>query len=524
MVSDKPLAASHVDSSKLALKQMIERKQYNDAVRRREFDKLRQLRLNPLGMSVGTSATPSSFQDSWGYSVFEERANTLKKIDEIEAQMSKQWWKARDGAVGGAPPPERVPMHGPDSAFATTMPSDLADSAAQVTTRMGIDTPQGGAESDSGLHHEARETAQTVAGAFSTSVLEPLSTGVEPAEPTLEEAAIRFANGDDGGAEALLLNALAQPGAPASSLKGWVCALLDLYRATAQQTSFERVAAEFAQRFGGAPPRWVANSSPIALDGASSTGAPADGEPLTWRCPGVLDAAGVMQLQAWVRHAGHPWCLDWAALRSLTLQAAQALQALFTHWCGEPLKLRWEGVDALLQLVRDQTRLGDTTVAQDWWLLRLATLRALRLQDEFEAVAMDFCVTYEISPPSWQPVRCQRLAAQHAPVAAVAQPVPERPELASPLVLAGELLGDIAASLPALPASAQAPRVIDIGCASLVRVDFSAAGSLLNWLANAQARGDTIRLHGVPQLLLAFFNLIGIQQHAQLELRNYQDE
>lgn len=46
-VDNKPVAAHQPEGAKLALKQMIERKQYNDAVRRREFDKLRRLRLNP---------------------------------------------------------------------------------------------------------------------------------------------------------------------------------------------------------------------------------------------------------------------------------------------------------------------------------------------------------------------------------------------------------------------------------------------------------------------------------------------
>jgi ABC-type transporter Mla MlaB component len=57
---------------------------------------------------------------------------------------------------------------------------------------------------------------------------------------------------------------------------------------------------------------------------------------------------------------------------------------------------------------------------------------------------------------------------------------------------------------------------LTVSCARLVRVDFSAAGSILNWVANAQASGCQIELNEVPHLIAAFFNLIGINEHARV--------
>ena len=82
---DKPPVVPEEVNSKHALKQMIERKQYNDAVRKREFDKLRKLRRSAVPDMTNATQPPTSDQDSWGYAVYQERANTLKKIDEIEA-------------------------------------------------------------------------------------------------------------------------------------------------------------------------------------------------------------------------------------------------------------------------------------------------------------------------------------------------------------------------------------------------------------------------------------------------------
>lgn len=60
------------------------------AVRKREFDKLRALRLHME--TAGEMREPQFFQTSM-HSRIEDRASTIKKIDEIEAQMSMQWWK-----------------------------------------------------------------------------------------------------------------------------------------------------------------------------------------------------------------------------------------------------------------------------------------------------------------------------------------------------------------------------------------------------------------------------------------------
>lgn len=59
-------------------------------VRRREFSKLRVLRLQEADPDAVLK--PPFFLTSVLLKS-EERVSTLKKIDEIEAQMSMQWWK-----------------------------------------------------------------------------------------------------------------------------------------------------------------------------------------------------------------------------------------------------------------------------------------------------------------------------------------------------------------------------------------------------------------------------------------------
>ena len=58
-----------------------------------------------------------------------------------------------------------------------------------------------------------------------------------------------------------------------------------------------------------------------------------------------------------------------------------------------------------------------------------------------------------------------------------------------------------------------------VSCTHLIRVDFSAAGSLLNWAATRQAEGCNLQFRDVHRLVAAFFHVIGIQEHARVLVR-----
>lgn len=221
------------DSSydKQALKAMIERKRQNDFVRKREFDQLRKLR-NRDPSAAANLARPSFFQSSIPTDP-DGRAVTLKKIDEIEAQMSKQWWKGKQeaAAMHGAGPiaPQSIPPSLPaapspgsqqsvdapisiPSVFESTESTGLrvlntvrdpAPSTEYAPTEMGSGMPP--MSSHVPLAPVVKGpvthiTADPSELSFSTSKLFAMDVADMATDPELEEAAIRFANGDDAGA------------------------------------------------------------------------------------------------------------------------------------------------------------------------------------------------------------------------------------------------------------------------------------------------------------------------------------
>ena len=83
--------------------------------------------------------------------------------------------------------------------------------------------------------------------------------------------------------------------------------------------------------------------------------------------------------------------------------------------------------------------------------------------------------------------------------------------------LAGVIEGDAQPWLDALGAQVRRGQVLEISCANLIRLDFVAAGSVLNWAAEMQSHGHELRFTQLHQLVAEFFHIIGIHEHATVQ-------
>lgn len=530
------------------LKDMIERKRHEDAIRKHEFDQLRQLRRDaPIGKPE-VSEESSLLGGSTDPSGLEDRTLTIRKIDEIEAQMSKQWWKAQTQSSQTVfpPPLDADPVESlrerSESIFASTQLSSRLIDFDDIPTLLGPET-----SAPSGLRDEAPVSVadwqrQPIdSKGFESSKLFASELGDNLADPDLEEAAVRFANGDEAGAETVLLGALRSHPALSAVAQTQAEALFDLYRSLGQQANFEREALNYAQQFGCSAPIW---RRPVDVPSSVHPGAVPF---VVWRSPAQLDVQALTQLP---RHLQHGDCLslDWSGLAQIDELAARDLAALMAAWSEQQGALYFEAAQVLDKLLRAATPRGERQTAIFWWTLRMDLLRILQCQDDFEMAAFDYCITYETAPDAWRPARCE--LRQSAPLAQPDDdwmsdlwPQPDAQPQAAPspaaaipdadalptgplrLALAGELLGADAPGLAPLDAASQQASaladLLTIGCTNLIRVDFSAAGSILNWVTQAQAQGCQIEFSDVPPLVASFFNLIGINQHAHVITRTH---
>ena len=551
--------------NKQLLKEMIERKRRNDFVRKREFDMLRKLRkLEVLADTVNDQGSRPSFFQSSMTSRPDDRATTLKKIDAIEAQMSMQWWKSKDQTTADNRPRQPSP-HGsirdkhprpPDSlqpvAYQPTMPAGMdfvAPTIAPAQEAMLNDLLEGLPQASAKLDFSGGSDAWD-SGALALNPLlaaEPVTAPGPPViehDAELEEAAILFANGDDAAAEAGLLEILAPGALRADHVQTWLT-LFDLYRATAEQDKFETSAIEFAERFDRSAPQWFSLPDMVkAL--VKPVDKAAQGTTADWICPSVLGMQTVGALNTAIARAAMPWRLDWRNLKTIDSSALEPLYKVFSGWASRPVQLRFMGDAQLQKVLLNATPSGDRTTDQKWWLLRMELLRVIHRPDDFELTALDFCVTYEVSPPAWDSAACDYKSLEEGDAMGsstiIGEPSSEPMHSSfnfpmdgdsgldflssSPanrflsVELSGQIQGHAAAVLDKLEASLMGADMMQISCAKLIRVDFSAAGMLLNWVSARQAEKRSVEFSEVNRLIAAFFNVIGITEYARVVVRN----
>ncbi|MEO6624206.1 MAG: STAS domain-containing protein, partial [Burkholderiaceae bacterium] len=442
-----------------------------------------------------------------------------------------------------------------DKAYAATQPAPLGESGYAATKLAAVsDISYAATTSLAPMAHEIApgeqsdfmptQTISSFAGlgaGFVNSRSAAEEAIAEAPDPELEEAAIRFANGDHAGAESSLMGALRDYGQQPDKADTWTSALFDLYRATGQQARFDNVAIDYAERSGRSAPAWFSIPERLGLSDnrviARAVPSRLTDDPL-WSSPRVLERGSMDELQLAIANAPEPWILDWSPLQQLDANACEALSDLFAQWCGSIVSLRFQGAEALDRTLRAMTPSGAKDGGPAPWRLRMDALRLMGMQDEFELAALDYCVTYEVSPPAWQDVRCTFERDMPEGADSLLRPTPAGSVAKSPwsgepagsmrhdaepaavVELAGEIVGEAVEALERLESARAGGDRLVVSCANLIRVDFSAAGSILNWVASRQAEGCHLQFRDVHRLVAAFFHIIGINEYARIVLRS----
>ncbi len=538
-----------VELEKSELKAMVERKKRNDFVRKREFDMLRKVRregLTPEQLAaLGGSSRLDDSEAKLADSALPRPAaegGVKAKIDEIEQQMVGDSRAGSSRRMGGNFGPAGPPA---DFHNATTVAAAMPHAPRDPDRLPALPPlpdpdrpgPAGGpAVMAKGLSPlspaPARSTGQ---GDFGHPFAVEVSEVVH--DPELDEAVISFANAEFAACEGSLTALTGVGGARAQHAETWLV-LFDLFRATGQQAKFEVLAGEYAQQFGWSAPQWFSLPKLVAEAAAAAEDKPRAPRPrgdVGWVCPAVIDIDAVARLNAQTLQMPLPWVFDFADCKRVEAEAASHLTSLFRRWAGEPLDMRWLDGEKFFAALTDAAPTGVRDADPAFWLTRLEGLRIANRADQFDEVAMDYCITYEVSPPSWERARCQvRISGHgsstHSPSLSQVGDV-STSFLESSIIedsssgvqmtsveLSGQLVGDISETLTRLDAQLGAATVVSVTCGKLIRVDFVAAGDLLNWVLAKRGENRTLTFAEAHRLVALFFGAMGINEHAKVSV------
>ncbi|MDR0441651.1 MAG: STAS domain-containing protein [Candidatus Accumulibacter sp.] len=324
---------------------------------------------------------------------------------------------------------------------------------------------------------------------------------IDPVDGPAEEAAVLFANNQDQAAQAILEDALKSPGSGAAE-RLWLM-LFDLYRLSGQRSAFEAMGVDYAQAFEKSPPGWGIEAGPAP---AAKVAKAKDGNVLF---KGDLLGSNAAAFDA-VRQAlekNQALRLDMSKVREIDPEGCAHLLEILAYAGKNKRHVDLRGRDALIALAQNGVEAGKKETpasGKECWRLLLELFQRQGRQEVFEELAIDYAVTFEESPPSWEAGRVMT----SEPDAQETQDAAENDAADDDAyVLSGEVRSE---RFTELPAFAQTRDALLIDCAKLTRMDFVSAGALLNALTSVCGSGKQIIFRHPNHMVAELFRVVGL--------------
>ena len=318
---------------------------------------------------------------------------------------------------------------------------------------------------------------------------------VDPLQSCVEQVVVLYANGQDGAARSLL-ETFVRSYRGVEGKRFWML-LFDLLQISGDRAAFEKLGVEYAEACETSPPTWR-QELPDAKPEANGRG----GSKIFLQ--GVLTSESDLPVVELARLVGQKAeiSVDCAKLIGCDDDVAAQLADLLVRARKQRLALTLVGAEAFMDRLNERMVAGDAAHEPAWRLL-LELLQRHATQDRFEERAVDYAVTFELSPPSWEV-----LQASGSKAAAVANGTRDDAHY-----LSGELKACRFEDLPQILES-QAQPVLDFS--RVTRLDFISAGQLVNRLTPIKAAGRDVVIRSPNHLVAELMAVVGINKQARI--------
>lgn len=411
---------------------------------------------------------------------------TAAKIDAIESEMARDFLRPSQQNVGG----------------------DTGGGAAVATQRLSATLPVPAAIAS------RDDDAFDAHGDALGGSIDAIEIHTSGAGSVIDETAILFANGQIDAAEASLRAAIEADDLGHARQMAWLM-LFELVNQRGDRAAFEQLTMEYALRFENSPPAWVDYLATAAQRPA--VGAPPPAGAAVVRLPDVVDANVVKPLEQLKQlAASHPTLtLDASGVRSIDLVGAELLLRVVNAFKRASHELIVQGAEQLVNPLRAAIEPGRRDASDAGWMLLLEVFRLLGRQDDFDETGIQYCITFEVSPPSWEPAppNMKTRAAAPAAVAATAAAGDD------PLTWRGVIEAEGEPFFGRLAAQARVQKELVVDCGQLRRMAFSAASALLTLVMKLQQGGAAVEFRNVNVMVGALLQLLGITAIAAVQLR-----
>lgn len=322
----------------------------------------------------------------------------------------------------------------------------------------------------------------------------------------VEEAAILYANERVTEAISTLLHFIKENG-EARDLHPWLL-LFDLYQLLGMKQQFDELSMEFIVKYERSAPVW---------EGARAATMSAKPQPKRGMASGVQLKGGIGAAQhadidrlPSLAEAEGGVKLDLVSASAIDAETAARLAAVLHAIRRGEKRISVAGAKEFAQIIKGQLE-GAARQEMRYWALLFELYQILSLQNEFEDAAIDYAVTFELSPPSWEALP---ETVQTAGVAEMEAPEPALE--AEYFMIEGVLSSDCDFKLRDLERHAEPRAEVHIDMSNATRVDFVTVGAFIGTLVKLNQSGKQIMISGANGMIHALFDVMGVTEYATI--------
>ncbi len=325
----------------------------------------------------------------------------------------------------------------------------------------------------------------------------------------LENAVLLFASGHAEPARALLADGIETDKDTRGSPLAWL-ALFDLMQRAADRNAFEQLALQYVVQFERSAPTWDDRVRP-------TTGPrPAPGGYVS--VTGKLTAASAAQLDALrgaITKNASQARFDLAAITEFDDAGARLLADVLGEARRRQYPLRLQRPENLKHALDAAVKRGRDG-GEGAWLLSLELLQWHNDRAAFDDRAVDYAVTFEVSPPSWEPPTIAQATAAQGPdtgpaATAVGETVVEDLSAgAEELAWSGVVTGPHPEPVVKLTSFAEGREIVPVNMTQVERIDFVGAGAVYNAIKSIEERRKAVQIFGATPIIRAILLLIGV--------------
>lgn len=325
----------------------------------------------------------------------------------------------------------------------------------------------------------------------------------------VEEAAILYANERVDEAAATLLGFLKE-NQESQDLHPWML-LFDLYQVQNLKQPFDELSMEFVVRFERSAPVWEgprqAASQQKAVPKSSMAG--------SVQFKGIIGAEQASDVERMLKLAGSDSGvkLDLSKATGVEAEIASQFAAVLQSIRRAEQRVSASGVKEftrhLLSLLE-----GAARQEKNYWALLFELYQLSGQETAFEDAAIDYAVTFELSPPSWEAL------AESAHAEQVEEPEAQVEEVvADCFIIDGALATGTDYKLRDLERYADTRTQVIIDMTTTTRVGFVTVGAFINTIIALNQKGKQVTINGANEMVHALFDVMGVTEYATVVRR-----